>query len=446
MAFDVTVLGASKTTVTIPFNSSTNAAAAQNALNTISNMVTAGTLSQFNYPGTGSVPAPAPSISGGVVISGSGAVDLGILPSGIVSVVDNGNHGSPGVAGTVMVGTAAPMTVAAATGGIQFLNIGPDAQVFLGGGTSFLGNAGAGTSMTVGVDGGDTHYMAWAGAATINAYNDTLVQVLNGDGKTAVFANGNNLVNVVGAGTAASVFGIQSLGGPATPPPGNLGFIGGADSSTYLAPGYSNVTVAAGSGNLTMVGGAGDALVFANHGLIDGGGGSNYLISDSLAGATTLMSAGVNDVLIGQGAGNTYTSGGTNAIIADLSDPNSAGGATYNTDGGSATIMGSVASNSTFNLGAGSVLAYGQHGLDFNRGSTYTDAYDGANQITIGDFVAGLDVFSLSHSASHATLSSIQFYADAGTSAFGAAGTQAILSDGTKINFLQFHITSSSFT
>jgi hypothetical protein len=441
MAINVTVLGASGATVTIPFTSATNAAAAQNALNTISDLVRSSVLTQYQYPGSGAVPSP--TLLGGVVVSGSDNVDLGLLPGGTYSLVSD----STGT--TTAVGAVNPMTVASGTGGIVFLNASAAAQIFVAGGTNLIGNGLAGSGMTIGVDGGDTHVDARMGAATINAYNDSAIQVWGGSGSAVVNALGDNLVNVIGAndGHAVSVFGgsmAPTLLG--APPPSDLQFIGSAESSTYLDPGNSNVTVAANSGNLTLVGGSGDALVFANHGLIDGGTGTNYLVSDSLAGATTLMSAGLNDTLIGTGAGNTYISSGTNATIADLSDPNSAGGATYNTDGGSATIYGSVAANSTFNLGAGTVLAYGQHGLDLSRGNIYTDAYDGANQITIGDFVVGQDVFSLSNSASGATLDSIQYYADADTSAFGAVGTQAVLSDGTKIDFLNFNVTNSSFT
>lgn len=434
MATNVTVLGAAGATVTIPFTSATNAAAAQNALNTISDLVRSSVLTQYQYPGSGAVPSP--TLLGGVVVSGSTPVNLGQLPGGTYSLV------SDSTASTTVVGATNPMTVASGTGGIVFLNASSTNQMFLAGGTNLIGNGLDNATANINVDSGDTHVDVRMGAATINAYNDSLIQVQGGAGSALVNALGDNLVNVVGTNDAAHAVSVIGGGGAGS----TLAFIGSADASTYLAPGDSNVTVAGNSGALTLVGGAGDALVFGNHGLLDGGGGTNYMISDSLAGATTLMSAGVNDVLIGTGAGNTYVSGGTNALVADLSDPNSAGGATYNTDGGSATIYGSVAANSTFNLGAGSVLAYGQHGADLSRGNVYTDAYDGANQITIGDFVAGHDVFSLTDSASGATLVSTTFYDDAGTSAFGAVGTQAILSDGTKIDFLQFNVNSSSFT
>lgn len=450
MATNVTVLGASGATVTIPFTSAANAAAAQAALGTISDLVTKSVLTQFQYPGSGAVPAP--TLIGGVVVSGNTAVNLGAVPGGVYSVVSDATNGSPGMPGTTMVGAYNPMTVASGTGGIVFLNVSSNAQVFLAGGTNLIGQgAGAGTA-AINVSGGDTHVDARLGATTINAYDDTQIQVWGGtSGSAVVNAMGDNLVNVIGAngGNAVSVHG---MGG------GNLSIIGTAGTSIFIDPGADNMTVAGDSGELTVVGGSGNALVFGNHGMIDGGTGTNHLETHSLAGATTLMSAGFQDTLIGHGAANTYIVNGQSAIVADFSDVNSGGGATYNVnstlpaiadpfpDSGTSTIFGSLAANSTFNLGAGSVLAYGQHGVDGSVGNIYTDAYDGANQITIADFSVGSDVFSLTNSASGATLDSVHYYADAGTSAFGQVGTQAILSDGTKIDFLNYNVSNSSFT
>jgi hypothetical protein len=447
MATNVTVLGASGSTVTIPFTSAANAAAAQTALNTISDLVRSSALTQYQYPGSGAVPAP--SLIGGVVVSGNALADLGLLPAGEYSVVNNADNGiatvSGGTAitlpGTTVVGTYNPMTVASGTGGIVFLNVSSNAQVFLGGGTNIIAQGYAGASANINTDTGATFVDAKMGATTINAFGSSAVQVFSGSGSTEINAMGDNLINVVGAAgsNAVSIFGGETTH--------NLGYIASGEANTYLAAGADNVTVGGdGTGALTLVGGSGNALVFASHGYIDGGTGTNYLVTDSLAGATTLVSAGASDTLIGQGAGNTYIVSGTNAYVTDFSAASTEGGATYETGGGSATIYGSVAANSTFNLGAGTVLAYGQHGEDLSRGNVYTDAYDGANQITIGDFVVGQDVFSLTNSTSGASFVSATFYADAGTSAFGAVGTQAMLSDGTKIDFLNFNVGQSSFT
>lgn len=447
---NVTVLGAAGATVTIPFTSAANAAAAQTALNTISDLVRTSTLTQYQYPGTGSVPAP--TLFGGVVVSGNAPVNLGLLPGGEYSLVNNATNGSPGMPGTTVVGTYNPMTVASGTGGIVFLNASSNAQIFLGGGTNILAEGVSGASAVINTGSDDTHVDARMGATTINAFDTAAIQVWGGTtGSAVVNALGDNLVNVLGDnGTnAVSVFGIGGGALPADIPgaPGNLSIIGTAGTSLYVDPGSDNITVAANSGNLTLIGGSGNALVFGNHGMIDGGTGTNYLMTDSLAGATTLMSAGFNDTMIGQGAGNTYIANGNNALIADFSAGNSAGGAIYTTGGGgNDTIFGSLASNSTFNLGAGTVLAYGQHGLDLSRGNIYTDAYDGANQITIGDFVVGHDVFSLSASASGAHFSSSQYYDNAGGSPFAAAGTQVLLTDGTTINFIGANVSNSSFT
>jgi hypothetical protein len=435
MATNVTVLGAAGATVTIPFTSAANAAAAQNALSTISDLVSKSVLTQVNYS---SGPVAAPTLMGGVVVSGNAPVNLGMLPGGVYSVVNTATNGSAGAPGTTVVGATNPMTVASGTGGIVFLNVSSNAQVFLDGGTNLVGQGASSASAVIGVSTDDTHVDARLGSTTINAYDDSQIQVWAGSGTAVVNAMGDNVVNVFGdnTGNAVSVFATGS----------SLGFIGSPESTSYIDPGTGNVTVAADSGQLTLVGGSGDALVFGAHGLIDGGTGTNYLITDSLAGATTLMSAGANDTLIGQGAGNMYITGGSNALVADQSDSTSGGGAIYQATSGTATIFGSIAANSLFNIGDATVTAYGQHGADGTRGNIYMDAYDGANQITIGDFVVNQDYFSLSRSSSGAALSSLNYYDDAGTSAFGAVGTQAILTDGTKIDFLNVNVGNSSFT
>jgi hypothetical protein len=446
---NVTVLGASGSTVTIPFTSAANATAAQNALFKISEMVQANFLTQYQYPGSGSVPLPA--ILGGVVVSGSTPQNVGLLPAGYYSVANNATNGIPttvtGIGGgsvavtlpgTTVTGTYNPMTVASGQGGIVFLNVSSNASIFLGGGTNIIAEGYTGAKAVINADVGDTFVGAALGSTTVNAFSGAAVQVSTGGTGTAVInALGDNQIGVIGGGGAPVT--VNAARGA------NLQFIGTANAPAYINLTKGNVTVAANSGALTLTGGfSGNALVFANHGVIGGGTGTNYLITDSLAGATTLFGAGANDTMIGQGAGNTYVANGASDLISDLSGGK---GATYiSGGGGQSTIMGSLGANSTFNLGAGTVMAYGQHGLSLNQGNVYTDAYNGANKVVIGDFVQGLDAFSLTHSASGASLVSINYYSTTGTSTFGAVGTEAILSDGTKIDFLQFDVTKSAFT
>lgn len=449
MTTSVTVLGASGSTVTIPFTSAANAAAAQNALYKISQLVKTTALEQYQYPGSGSVPAP--TLFGGVVISGSDTVNTGPLPQQEYSVVSNSTAvvttvtgGSSPVAatlpGTTVTGAFNPMTVASGTSGIVFLNVSSRADIFLGGGTNLITQGVSSAKAVIDTD-GTTTVDARMGASTINAFGNSAVQVVGGGSGTAVVnAMGQNTVAMTG--TAGSGTALTVNGAGAT----DIGFIGSAGLPALIDANGANVTVAANSGNFTLSGAGSNVLVFANHGSIVGGSGTNYMLTDTLAGATTLVGLGSSNTLIGQGAGNTYVASGATNVVADFSAGNSKGGATYDVGGGNSTVYGSVAANSTFNIGQGAATVYGQHGLDLTRGNVYTDAFAGANTITIGDFVEGHDVFSLTNSASHATLSSVTFYSDAGTSTFGAVGTEAILSDGTKIDFLNFDVSKNAFT
>ena len=87
IASPVTVLGAGGATVTIPFTSAALAGMAQAQLGVVSELVSLGALTQFNWPG-GSGTVPGVAQLGGVVVTASSASSLGILPSNDVSLVN----------------------------------------------------------------------------------------------------------------------------------------------------------------------------------------------------------------------------------------------------------------------------------------------------------------------------------------------------------------------
>jgi hypothetical protein len=125
-----TVLGAGGSTVTIPFTTAANAAAAQAALSGISNAVLAGTLTQVDYTGTPALPPGVNTREIGWVELGASSVPLAPLGLGNnqVSAVLNGAAQQPIVTGL------GNNTVAVGLGGAIVDNLGTNNEVFFGGG------------------------------------------------------------------------------------------------------------------------------------------------------------------------------------------------------------------------------------------------------------------------------------------------------------------------
>src|ERR1035437_7739337 len=113
MATNVTVLGASGTTVTIPFTTALTAAAAQAALNVISGDVTATTLQQVNYTGGGTLPGAASSLIG-VLDTSNSSIPLSpfATAANYVSAVLGGSSSQ-----AMLIGFGNNQTVVAGSGG-----------------------------------------------------------------------------------------------------------------------------------------------------------------------------------------------------------------------------------------------------------------------------------------------------------------------------------------
>lgn len=442
MATNVTVLGAGGSTVTIPFTSAANASAAQAALVQINSAVQLGFMEQQNISGTGGVAGPSSTFLVGAIATGSATVNAGAAPASTILLATNNTTQ------VTMTGAANPMTVVAGTGGAAFINISTGlSKVFFGGGNgTYVGTDS--TRAQINVD--DKNNAIWdygvGGKVTVNSFDGSTANIIRGNatssgGQVSVRAQSGASVVVtqINLGKGASAATIDGGSSKA------VAYFGSASSSALIFGGSSNITVGNSSGAISLVGGTGSHMVFGAHGSIEGGsGGKNYLRSDSLAGATTLVGSGSNDTLVSQGAGNTIAAFGSNALIADVSG--GTGGVYSVLGGGSSTVLGSLGAKSDIYAGAGTVFAYGQHGPALTVGSTYYDAFNGANVLQIGDFVAGLDFVSLTKSASGASLSSVTYYDSVGTSTFGQVGSEAILSDGTKIQFINSVVTKASFT
>ena len=166
-------------------------------------------------------------------------------------------------------------------------------------------------------------------------------------------------------------------------------------------------------------------------------------ISDVKAGTDVLVGNGGRDsfALSGPGQGLIYDiSGRVGAIDAAAT----VGGAFYSTAGaGDDTVFASGYGRNTFAFGASSTFVAAFHGLNNDRGNTYF-VQAGGITITIADYAPGGDQVALSASPGHPTLAGpIAFFNGTGTGRFGATYSEATLSNGTKIDFLNLDLSNT---
>ncbi len=211
-------------------------------------------------------------------------------------------------------------------------------------------------------------------------------------------------------------------------------------------PGATDILESFGASD-QLIAGPGSALLIAEASFdtLLGGQGTNLLYSYSSS--NDLIGGSGSATLIAFTSGDTLTAGsGADVLIGQ----STLGGNSFVSGSGSDTILGNVTGNNTIGFGSGNTLAFGQHGLSSigpYTSNVYYQAAGGTAAVdNISDFLPGSDVFSLSLSADSARLASINYYSTAASSPFGKVGTQAILSDGTTINFLNANVTKSSFT
>ena len=309
-----------------------------------------------------------------------------------------------------------PATITGATGSTLWLLNQSNAFINPGDGNILIlpGSTGSATLFggTLTTSSGNVTAPAFTGSAT----------VLGGTGYYQGGSAGNNIL------TSSTVEGATTLvGGDTVPGATDILESFGAGNELLAGPG-SALLVAEASFD-TLIGGPGTNLLYSyasNNDLI-GGSGSATLVS--FTSGDTLIAGSGNDVLIGQS-----TLGGNNFVSGSGSD----------------TVLGTVTGNNTIGFGSGNTLAFGQHGLSSIAPYTSNVYYQAAGGVgavdNIGDFLPGSDVFSLSLSADSARLASLNYYSSAADSPFGKIGTQAVLSDGTTINFLNANVTKSSFT
>ena len=332
-AIFATVLGAGGSTVTIPFTTAANAAAAQIALNVISNAVLAGTFTQLDYDGSGVPSVGTPQV--GLVELNSATVPLAPLALGNNSVSAVLDGAAEQVVSTGILGNS---TVVSGSAGAIVGNLGTNTEVFFGGGgnqgfvEAGFGPFGLVPSADVWLDGNGTfddsagntrvHIATVAGGAA--AVATVLTVIDNGAGTTTIdigsdttgtaesdaitFTGDGSVattVNAAGsAGDGGPVGGVQLLAYVGT----GSGFINGNGSKVILFGGSTGVA--------TLLGGAGSDIDAGAGGLIEAGsGGGSMLFGSTVAGSTTLIGGGDGDRLSAVGENTEMIAGAGNESL-----------------------------------------------------------------------------------------------------------------------------------
>ncbi|MDE2199003.1 MAG: hypothetical protein KGJ41_08265 [Rhodospirillales bacterium] len=451
MATNVTVLGGGGTTVTIPFTSAGNAAAAQSALSVL-NPAIAGGIETVYQVVAGSQTVPVPGLLGMVVdtLNGAGsAASLGVVSSPNNALVDAGS--APLVAAiagggnwTVASGNNSSLAIMNAALGSQ------PTKVFFGGGFNAFSEAPyvdfASASAVVNVDGSSTVaantmnggavIVAPYGATTVNVFSNAIVDIVSVGSSASVVVNAESVagtpvfeaVQVDGGSSSAGVVTVNGAAGV------NLTYIA-TSGPGFINPNGSDVTIngGVGAGSVTVAAGVTSLYAVNATGLLRGGSaGGNNIQSSTVAGVATLFGGGGNDKLELDGARQiAFAGNGANVIVSGQS----ASGADTITAGlGSGTLQGGLAGGNTINFGAGTYTLFGMHGAGITASNA--DIYNnlvGGGQYTIEDFYsqqfggAGFDKVLLGTAA----VSSVTTVAGTG----GYSSAVATLSDGTKITF-----------
>jgi hypothetical protein len=508
MAIDVTVLGASGTTVTIPFTSAANAAAAQAALVGISNQVSGGSLEQVNYTGGTTLPAISPPATvGGVVAIGSTGVQLApfgigdqyvsaVLAAGgvqnvLVGFGANGAIVASGAGGSTINGTGTP-TVVSGTGGTELGNLGANTQVFLGGAAtqdfSELGFGAFGSSATPSAnvwvttpEKGTATFDDSSGQTTINldalisstttshVFGQTLIVMNNGAGQTTInittptIVGGNpvdgDAISFRGTSTVATTVNAAGQGSDTAHPSlwallksGNA-YINGDGSNVIVFPTGTGVSA-------TLFGGTGSDIDVGAPGVIHGGSaGGNILFGGTGTGSSTLFGGGSGDVLVQQGAGNTMTAGTGNEDLFALATGNTIAGDTGAQTAGSMTLMDGVNGGDTYITGNADLGTASTGGTsifsvnDTNGGNLFKEGVSNpgtglsANSATITGFVSGTDSISTFNpgGVAYTTVTGSAPTPTEVAFSFGGINSTVTFGDGTTWTILNANVQSSDF-
>jgi hypothetical protein len=411
--FFATVLGAGDSTVTIPFGTAANAAAAQIALNGISNAVLAEALTQVDYTGSPALPPNVSTPEIGWVELGASSVPLAPLGLGNnqVSAVLNG------AAQQLVVTGLGNNTVAVGLGGAIVDNLGTNTEVFFGGygEQSFtevdLTSIGIIPSAEVWLDGNATfddsvgRTLIHIGTVTGGAGSvaTALTVTNNGTGTTTVDIDPNtseavalpDVIGLAGSSTVATTVnaasGADSLGA-ATGGIELLAFVGTGNG--FINGNGSKVVLFGGNtGAVTLLGGAGSDVDSGAAGLIEAGsGGGSILFGSTVAGSTTLIGGGEGDVLASQSR-NTLLIAGLGSESLYSSQPSTFQGFAGAQAPSAITLFQAETGGNTYLPGNGRTSIGSV--ADSNGGNLFQESVSGSgNSATISGFVSGVDSIS----------------------------------------------------
>jgi hypothetical protein len=373
MAVQITVPGASGTTVTQTYNAEANSAVALSIASTLNSILSSGNLTVTSVSGGLAVPPPSGAGNNELELTSSGNY---VVPAGYAYVVDNTSGGPITVSGannfiggngdinftnslgrfdTVLAGNGNDTfnlsgNYAAAVGnGNNRFNLSGSGQVSLGGGFNFVSITGGADTVFAGQNGVTGINGIHSSALTFYAANSTspsLSVIVGGSGPNAVFGAGNS--NILYADSSSSASGALFAGAGnetlnAAPSSGNDQLWGtfqnGANDVMWAGSG-NDLLVAGAGGENALIGGSGsDSFFVVNKALINSQltPGTDFIFNanskdsfflvgyDTLYGGTAgsgaaaaavsteLSGSGTNTVTLKDGTQVTFA-GGTNGI------------------------------------------------------------------------------------------------------------------------------------
>jgi hypothetical protein len=395
LATNVTVLGsAGEGTITIPITSAANAAVAQTALSGISMAVAAGTLTQVDATGAGSLPGVGTAEIGVVEQGGITAPALLALGNGCIAAVLDGTASQ-----TVLTGVSSGELIVSGAAGAIVGNLGTNTQVFFGGGDNrfvALGGPMFGFVPTAEVYLDASGYFdVSVGATTIFAGAGATIDVVNtGSATNTVNLEPGSQVNMLLlSGTAATAATVNAAGaGLTVVQNGGAGIINANDSNvTVFGTPAAGGGWWSGGGSVTLFGGSGTDVVCGGTGFFRAGsGGGSLLVSSTLPGAATLVGGGSGDVLQALGSGDVMAAGsGNETLLGGLAPIVAIGFRGLEPAGAVTDMTGSASGGNTFFIGNGTTSIAGNHGDA--GGNLYAELTTGPKNVDISDFVSTLD-------------------------------------------------------
>ncbi|HEY0185468.1 MAG TPA: calcium-binding protein [Rhodopila sp.] len=323
----VTISGSSHDTISVGFDTKSNAILAEQIAKNISAGVAAGTI--VTASDASGPPPPLPSSVSGVFVQTQSS--LVVLPPGYST--DIVTKSGP----AVVFGSGSPETIlSGAATDLTFIATSGSGTVIAGGGANRLSVSGSG-SWLLNTGGGNDIVAALGAVSATIAPGSGSNAILLGDGNDVVDSTGKDTITGGSGSATINATGAVSdlveghasnllfLGGG-----GGVTILGGTGSDTYLgATGEThrqlieggsagNNFLFAGSGSATLIGGGSGDQLFAygaQHQLLVAGAGNETLSAAFSTGGDTLKAGSGKDLLIGGSGADTFVGGSGSATI-----------------------------------------------------------------------------------------------------------------------------------